>query len=84
MKWTTLVGGCGREIPVPYNRQRGWQPQEHAVKEKGRQDMGTQLAGGLEDAQPAGVMLGACGDKRAGRWWLLGGSRGLWPCAPRL
>lgn len=29
------------------------EPQEHAVEEKERQGMGTQLAGGLEDAQPA-------------------------------
>lgn len=45
--------------------------------------MGTQLTDGLEDAQPARVVLEACGDKQAGRWWLLGRFTGeFWPCAP--
>lgn len=40
------------------------EPQEHAVKEE-RQGMGTQLAGGLEGAQPA---EGGGGEGAGGLW----------------
>lgn len=44
------------------------------MKKKGKWggDTRTQPAAELKDAQPARVVLEACGDKRAGRWWLLG------------
>lgn len=83
-------GGRGRESTHAVQWAEGVaERQEHAVKEKERQGMGTQLAGGLEDAQPAegGGGAGAGGLWGQAGWTMVAPGRltgGLWPCAPRL
>lgn len=79
---TPCVGLRKRNAPANTMGRGNGRVMGACYDEKGKWGMGTQLADELEDAQPAWVVLEACGDKRAGRWWLLGRLTGeLWPCA---